>query len=79
VLSAVALGTMLAPLSPTVIGVALPPILHTFKRSLAWGAQIVIACRVTVAAGQPRNAHMPRPQLKTNVGGLGPALRPTFW
>lgn len=52
-LVAVALGTMLAPLNSTMIVVALPTILREFEHSLAWGAWIVIAYLVTMAAGQP--------------------------
>lgn len=53
VLVTVALGTMLAPLNSTMIIVALPAILHDFGHALAWGAWIVVAYLVTMAAGQP--------------------------
>src|SRR6476660_2272231 len=53
VLGAVALGTMLAPLNATMLVVALPTILREFEHALAWGAWIVIAYLVTMAAGQP--------------------------
>lgn len=53
VLLTVALGTMLAPLNSTMIVVALPTILREFEHSLAWGAWIVVAYLVTMAAGQP--------------------------
>jgi EmrB/QacA subfamily drug resistance transporter len=53
VLAAVAFGTMLAPLNSTMIVVALPTILREFEHSLSWGAWIVIAYLVTMAAGQP--------------------------
>jgi len=53
VLVTVALGTMLAPLNSTMIVVALPAILREFGHSLAWGAWIVVAYLVTMAAGQP--------------------------
>ncbi|HEX5166443.1 MAG TPA: MFS transporter [Thermomicrobiales bacterium] len=49
----VALGTMLAPLNSTMIVVALPTILREFEYTLAWGAWIVVAYLVTMAAGQP--------------------------
>jgi MFS family permease len=52
VLMTVALGTMLAPLNSTMIVVALPAILHEFGQSVAWGAWIVVAYLVTMAAGQ---------------------------
>ena len=44
---------MLAPLNSTMIVVALPSILHEFGHSVAWGAWIVVAYLVTMAAGQP--------------------------
>jgi MFS family permease len=52
VLVTVALGTMLAPLNSTMLVVALPTILREFEHALAWGAWIVIAYLVTMAAGQ---------------------------
>lgn len=53
VLMTAALGTMLAPLNSTMIVVALPVILDSFGRSLAWGSWIVVSYLVAMAAVQP--------------------------
>jgi EmrB/QacA subfamily drug resistance transporter len=53
VLTAVALGTMLAPLNSTMIAVAIPSLLEDFDRSLAWGTWIVTSYLVAMAAVQP--------------------------
>src|SRR5688500_3948260 len=53
VLATAALGTMLAPLNSTMIVVALPEILDSFGRSLAWGSWIVVSYLVAMAAVQP--------------------------
>lgn len=52
VLTAVALGTMLAPLNSTMIAVAIPSLLEDFDRSLAWGSWIVASYLVAMAAVQ---------------------------